>query len=733
MLSWRLANGLQLECVPVRVHLAGTHTFRVWAEIDSGEGPPVWAEPDLQVTFFAGAVQSPEVTCTVAPLGDTRYRAVGTSARAEVVLEFGLRGEALEVALAVRNPQYPGGAALPLCQVELQIGGLPLGEDGEFLTAHAYGGCTFGYGKLAELPETGLAFTHGCIGLALPLIYLHSPDAGAGLEWEFMLEERPQAGLRPDPNGTTLALSWTPERRLLPQQTHLFPGVMRLTPFTGDPVNRLREWRDHAATGYGLVSPVTPDWARRMNIIEFNMNPTNAQNGFTRLDDLKCRELLLRWKAMGYTAIFAVSHFHVGQHWLSPLNYEPCEVVGGREGERQLLVWAHELGFQIFLWVTTVGIDRDAPEVRQHPDWFTHRPNGGLFYAWDSNPANGYLGYAPDADPLSTGWRQWVHSQVQSIIGRGFDGIYVDGCIPRASNHARWSWPGECRNGVEDQVRGLASFVRGLRPGLITFVEDESLSSQVTAEVTQGRYLAAAPHLPRPYWDPGMGGGPQAHAPEPPVIPPEMAREYLRVRYASLLPGVVSNDMVEGYLGEANRPWAVQSLLAGCVPKTHSEYVHAPGQYLAVPGIPDPPPAEQETAHRLRGHEEFVRLLHLCRDEPLVHDAPLSIDGVLIEGDAAVIGLLRPSPKRCLLALIQFADRPACVRISLAEPKDIPQVRRDAAGRPEACAWRGHEVMHSMVDNAVTDDITFSREAVEISISAYGFRIFELSCLTVNP
>ena len=63
------------------------------------------------------------------------------------------------------------------------------------------------------------------------------------------------------------------------------------------------------------------------------------------------------------------------------------------------------------------------------------------------------------------------------MIGRGYDGIFIDGCIPRASNHARWSWPGESRNGVEDQVRELAAFVRTLGDELITFVEDAGLSA----------------------------------------------------------------------------------------------------------------------------------------------------------------------------------------------------------------------------------------------------------------
>ena len=64
-----------------------------------------------------------------------------------------------------------------------------------------------------------------------------------------------------------------------------------------------------------------------------------------------------------------------------------------------------------------------------------------------------------------------------------------------------------------------------------------------------------------------MGGGPQSRQPEPPRIAPEQARDYLLVRYASLLPGALSNDVLEGYHSESARPWIVQSLLSGVVPK----------------------------------------------------------------------------------------------------------------------------------------------------------------------
>jgi hypothetical protein len=712
---------ITLRDVPVRVRLRGSHVFSVWGVVDSGEEAPVWAEPDLDLVAFAGAAETPGMPVTVRAVADG-FDLTAVHVRVAVTLTLRLIDGALTAALAVHNPQGAGGTSFPLCFAELRLEDLTVGEGADFLCAHPYGGRTHGHGAVASLRGPGVSFVHGCIGQALPVTYLHHPD-GRGLEFEFMLDERPICWLRPGhtPAHAHWCVTWHTDRLLAPGQTHAYGGALRLTGYAGDAVAQLRAWRDAAAERYGLRSPETPAWARRANIIEFNMNPDNTEHAFTRLDDPRCRETLARWKAQGYTAIFAVSDNHVGINWLSPLDYDPCEAVGGEVGERQMLAWAHELGFRIFLWVTTVGIDRNAPEVAAHPDWFTHRRDGSLFYAWDSTPENGYVGYAPDGDPLSAGWRGWLKAQVRRVIGRGYDGVFIDGCIPRASNHARWAWPGESRNGVEDQVRELAAMLRELGGDLITFVEDESLAMQASCELTAGRYHAAPPFFKKAYWDHGMGGGPEAQIDPPSRIPPEVARDYLRIRYASLLPGTVTNDIVEGYISEAVRPWVVQSLLAGTVPKTHSNYLATPETYLAI-DADEPPAAERAPAHRLRGTEEFLTLMRFCRDEPLVRDTARSIDGVVVEGDAAVVGILRPTPERCLLTLIQFADRPATVQVSLAEPVDIPACERAGVGEPARTAWTARELLHSMVET----DAAPGTLPMTVTLGPYGFRIFEL-------
>jgi hypothetical protein len=163
-------------------------------------------------------------------------------------------------------------------------------------------------------------------------------------------------------------------------------------------------------------------------------------------------------------------------------------------------------------------------------------------------------------------------------------------------------------------------------------------------------------------------------------------------------------------------------MLAGTVFKTHSQYIDDPATWRAWGGADEPPAAEKEPKHRLKGHDEFLKLLRLCHDEPLIRTVPLSIAGVNVTGDPAVVGILRPGPSRCLLALIQFAARSASVSIKLTEPFDIPAAERAAAGEPHRRAWSAREILHSMVDSTLPVGWQFT----DIPLAGHGFRILEL-------
>lgn len=739
-LTWATAGGHEWRDIPVRVRVAGSATFYVWSVVDSGEEPPVWAEPDLDLFLFGAAGQSAGLTHEVESIHRdgqcVGFRAVARHARATATIELRLDGEMLAATLTIANPQSLGGRSLPLCMAELILGDLPVSSDGEFQCAHPYGGHTYGYGRIADMQPRGVDFVHGCIGQALPLAYLHSPSANGGVEFEFMMEGRPKAWLKPagTPHRVDWSVTWLTDRLLAPGQTHAYGGRLAMRAYYGTPVEQMRAWRDGAQERYGLRVPHTPAWARRANCAGLTLVPDTTSDPdsdllpYPRLDDPGIPKLLASFREFGYTAIFAISPNHTGINMLSPFDYLPREDIGGLDAERQFLDWAHEAGIRSYLWITTVGLDRNSAEAQTRPDMWTHRVNGANFYAWDSK-APDYIGYAPDGDPFSTAWRTWLKDQVRDVIGRGWDGIFIDGCIPRASNHGRWEWPGVGRDGLSDQVPELAQLVYDANPNAAVFLEEAALYSQVCYGLVCGRYYPKMPNFKMPEADPGMGGGPSEATAKPEPIPFEMARDYLLNRYAALLPGVVAFDCLSGsYYSEATRPWMAQTVLCGNV--VTAGVPRRPEVFKPQPGanLPEPSDFEKSPEHRLRGHAEYLDLLRFVQaDLDLMRDAPMSIEGVEVEGDRAVVGILRPSAQRCILGLIQFADRPAAVKIRLAPPIDIRRGEEAAAGEPHQRIWAAREVMRSMVETAaVPEGIISSEAALTVPIGAYSFRLFEL-------
>ena len=191
VINWCTPQGMRWQGMPVRVQLRGTGVFSVWSEVDSGEGAPLWAEPELALTF-SPLPRSPAIEHRVERIstadGGVGYRAIGRGERAAVTLEFRLEGDELRTMLSVHNPQPPQGRALPLCVAELCFEEMSLGQEAIFVSALSYGGQSYGYGKVAELNGQGVSFAHGCIGLTLPLVYLYDARNDIGWQFEFMLE-----------------------------------------------------------------------------------------------------------------------------------------------------------------------------------------------------------------------------------------------------------------------------------------------------------------------------------------------------------------------------------------------------------------------------------------------------------------------------------------------------------------------------------------------------------------
>lgn len=688
----------------------------------AGEGAPAWA-PDAQVEDVLNA----SATVEHLPHG-TRWRQ--RTGATQTLLELHRVGERREFSLEIANPRWD--VALPVCGVELRFAGLELGDGACWLCPPVIGAGSFGEGLLAEVPAVGVTFhPSGVVGMDLPLLALG--DNAGGLLWEVLSGDRPHLHLLPGakPGTVDLVVLWHLSRRLQPGQVHRLGGHIGVVGYSGDPIAAFRAWRDAAGERFGLRPPAPPSWVRGGAIIEWNFNPDQRVHGVTRLDEAGTLALAQRWRDCGYTAIYGVSCNRVGPGgWLSPVDYTPRDEVGGAAAERSFLDYVHELGLHAFLWVTTVGIDRHVPVVAAQPDWWTHRADGKPYYAWGASDLPDQVGYAPDGDPGSTGWCRWLDVQVREVVARGWDGVFIDGILPRSDNHLRRDWPGEARNGVEGQVRDLATTLATLDPELICFPEDSSLMAQTIGHLVVGSYDSLPPTWKRDHFHhdfSGSGGKPKRRLSTPQRIPPERVADWLRLRAACRLPGTLWSDMVEGYVGEATRPWILHSVLSGSVIKTHGWFIHDPAVFTPIcEDIPVPEP-ERAPAWRQRGLDEFFTLLRLGRDEPLIRQAPLSY-AVTISGDAAVVGMMKPSPTRCLLVLFQFAPRTARVGVALAPPDDVPTVERAACGEPQVRSWRVRELHRSMVDDdTMQEQLLPPGGVLKVDLAPYGFRLLELA------
>jgi len=710
-----------LSGAPVRVTLRGENLFQVWEGGDSGESAPVWSEPGLIANLFEPGAQNAlyQLAGGEAP----GYIAESKTDRMHATLLMRLIGDELSFELTIANLQATGGTPLPMGSCALRVGGIPIGGQTIFQSAHAYGGEYFYKGFAKDLGKTGLKWVHGCIGLALPLVYLYDEEKSRGLQFEFMSDGRPDLSLAEDQKGSVAAtVRWGVERLLQPLERHAFGGAIKIKAVEKEPVACMRIWRDEACARYGMRVPDQPDWARHVNFIEFWFNKTNELKPFIRLDDERMFELMRSWKDKGLNTIFAVAPNFTGIHALSPLSYYPDDEYGGLQAEAALLAAAREIGIRVILWVTTVGLDRNAKEVTEFREMWTHRANGSLFYAWSATPENNYVSYAPDGDPLSHAWREYLKDQVRSLIERGYDGIFIDGCIPRGSNHERVEWPGQSRDGVPAQIIELQRYAQGIKPDFLFFIEDAALWAQSGSGFIHSRYTSAAPML-----HDGISKGEKR-------LPPERAREYLLMQHASMLPDLIFEDEVTGYHCDEDFVWIVQSLMAGGVPKLKSSRIDYGQMDVYQPErISTDAPQEQRTSeYRHQGFERMYALMRLVRDEPVIRKQPLTIEGIKIEGDPAVVGFLKVDGCRGILTLINFSGRQVEVSAKFAQPSDVPAMYYDETRRNMEKAFAAEaRLSFPAVQSGVNGKISYDT-ALKATLAPFGYIVYSLTPMGTN-
>lgn len=111
--------------------------------------------------------------------------------------------------------------------------------------------------------------------------------------------------------------------------------------------------------------------------------------------------------------------------------------LGTLEDFRRLLARAKELGLEIALDIA-FQCSPDHPYVKEHPQWFRHRPDGSIQYA--ENPPKKYQDIYPlnfETDRWRELWEE-LRSVIQFWIGQGVRIFRVDN--PHTKPFAFWEW-----------------------------------------------------------------------------------------------------------------------------------------------------------------------------------------------------------------------------------------------------------------------------------------------------
>jgi starch synthase (maltosyl-transferring) len=230
----------------------------------------------------------------------------------------------------------------------------------------------------------------------------------------------------------------------------------------GELAARMRGHPDRRrAVGYGRVLPVSVDRERARCGAWYELFPRSCAAAPDRHGTLRdCAARLPAIAAMGFEVVYLPPIHPIGTTHRKGRNNAPTTApgdpgspwaIGAAEGGHTavhpqlgtlvdldaLLARARELGLEVALDLA-LQCSPDHPYVREHPEWFRHRPDGTIQYA--ENPPKQYQDIYP-IDFECDDWRAlWAELQrvVLFWVERGVRIFRVDN--PHTKPFAFWEW-----------------------------------------------------------------------------------------------------------------------------------------------------------------------------------------------------------------------------------------------------------------------------------------------------
>jgi hypothetical protein len=610
-----------------------------------------------------------------------------------------------------------------------RVDGLRLGErwDDEWIFPATYANNVYTHGRVGNLRDEGIAFAFTPIGLYMPYMILYDPHNAQGLLYSSWLDTRFALLLNPDVEHqqASVATLTSVERTLFPGETH-FWGEWSLHWFRGHYYQAMAEYRDRLGAERGLQVPAdTPDFVPDLIMAGVHFDFTEEWKTWPGFTSPELQQHLLELQQIGINGLYVANQWRSALHHTQSAEPElrsPCVILpehgrytpepayGGLEGHQAFLETVHKLGMRAIAWITTSGLGFEAEEVQEHPEWFLHDEKGEIQATFRSERVK----HIADANFLSPGWRRWFLENVKHLLALGYDGIFLDGIVPKGPDAWTYPWPGRGQNGAIDQVRELRREIKALAPDFLFVTEDCSCYWNALAEIGVDRYHLRLPSRPPQRDDPEAVRRTPINDGAYPKISPAEVLDYLRIGQLSLLPGAKVWGTDLKYHGRKAFPWLYYGTLADLIPLTpyRDKVLYSEEHIYRLP-----PEERQNEEWEERFYRELRAALALRRERAELRRAPVLFDALDV-GPAGVVGFARPYAGRLSLVFINFWPNEQIAQVKVTQP--------EALGLAAGATYRIKDLLYPEISRLADEVWTAERLARPwtFQMEGYGASVF---------
>lgn len=603
--------------------------------------------------------------------------------------------------------------------------------DDEWIFPATYSNNVYTHDRVSKLRDEGIAFTFMPIGLYLPYVILYDPLRAQGLLYSSWLDTRFALLLNPDieRQRVSVATLTSVERTLFPGETHDW-GEWSLRWFTGHYYQAMAEYRDRLGAERGLQVPAdVPDFVPDLIMADVHFALAEEQKRWHGFTSPQLQQYLLEVQRVGINALYVSQQWRSGLHhtksaepeWRNPCiilpengRYTPEPAYGGLEGHRAFLETVHKLGLRAIAWITTSGLGFEADEVREHPEWFLHDETGEIRASFRSARVK----HVADANFLSPGWRRWFLENVKHLLELGYDGVFLDGIVPKEPDAWTYPWPGRGQNGAIDQVRELRREIKAIAPDFLFVTEDCGCYWNALAEICLDRYHLRFPSRPPRRDDPEFVCRIPINDGAYPKISPAEVLDYLRIGQLSLLPGAKVFGYDLKYHGLKAFPWLYYGTLSDLIPLTfyQDKAIYSEEHIYRLP-----PEEERSKELEERFYRELRAVLALRRERAELRRAPVLFDALEVE-PAGIVGFARPYAGQLSLVFINFWPDEQVLQARMIRPEAL-----ELTGER---TYRMRDLLHPEVSRLAGDPWTLARLTQPWSLRIGGY---SASVLAVEP